>query len=129
MASGIPWDEFREPGTHTARFINVPRIRCSRIKAGNSDARFQEEVQGAKVKPRRTRLDMDIILPTSAKSARKAAESLAYYFKREFQEVYGNFYVETPVSKAMGDFLARMGECRHCGTRRICEQCQASSGG
>ena len=91
--------------------------------------RFQEEVQGAKVKPRRTRLDMDIILPTSAKSARKAAESLAYYFKREFQEVYGNFYVETPVSKAMGDFLDRMGECRHCGTRRICEQCQASSRG
>ncbi len=65
--------------------IKVPRIRCSRINAGNSDARFQEEVQGAKVKPRRTRLDMDIILPTSAKSARKAAESLAYYFKREFQ--------------------------------------------
>ena len=145
---------------------------------------------------------MSIITPKSAKSARKAAETLAYYFKREFQYdsiqyyhlestgkrdriillthsyhdhkaalgiicfrwrdyenaphglalawlwlhpyirrkgvlaaywpffrgAYGDYYVEPPISKAMGEFLAKMGECPRCGTRRVCKQCKESEG-
>jgi hypothetical protein len=41
-----------------------------------------------------------------------------------FREVYGNFYVERPISTAMADFLIKMGECRRCGTRRVCKQCR-----
>ncbi|MGO8899854.1 MAG: hypothetical protein ACLQU5_16110 [Isosphaeraceae bacterium] len=179
--------------------IITPRIRAMEINKYPSAAWFQKEI-GSKLDRAGVGLDVDVILPSSLKSARKAAEALAYYFRREFRydfpqyhhlertpkkdrvlllshkytvhkaalgaicfrwrdyenvpaglalawawfhpylrrqgvltaywpvfrEVYGSFYIEPPISSAMGAFLTRMGECPRCGIQRVCKQCKVA---
>jgi hypothetical protein len=44
------------------------------------------------------------------------------------REPLGDFYIEGPTSRAMADFLTKMGECPRCGVRRSCQKCKAVPG-